>query len=126
MGLDQFAYRVRKNAVVNDLKFKEKIDGEKTYSEIYYWRKVPCLQGWMENLYREKGGEEVFNCEYVRLDEQDLECLKKDVLNGNLPPTTGFFFGDHREDDMKYVLRFVSIAKKAIESGDVVYYSSWW
>ena len=55
MGLDQYAFKVRKVAVINDLKFEAKMDGEDTYSEIYYWRKVPALQGFMEELYYKKG-----------------------------------------------------------------------
>lgn len=126
MGLDQYAFKVRKSAVIDDLNFEKKMDGEETYSEIFYWRKVPNLQGWMENLYRKKGGEEVFNCEYVRLDMGDLKQLKRDVINGELPETEGFFFGRHYEEDMPSVLKFIEIAKDAIENGDAVYYSSWW
>lgn len=126
MGLDQYAFRVKKEAVINDLKFEHKIDGVDTCEEIYYWRKVPNLQGWMENLYRNKGGEEVFNCEYVRLDADDLENLRQDVINGELPETTGFFFGRHYEEDMPTILEFVDKAKQVIAEGDAVYYSSWW
>jgi hypothetical protein len=30
--------------------------------ELAYWRKHPNLQGWMQELYYEKGGEGEFNC----------------------------------------------------------------
>lgn len=126
MGLDQYAYRVKKNAVISDLDFKSEIDGEETYTQIYYWRKVPYLQGFMEKLYREKGGEDTFNCRVVRLTTKDLNRLKRCVKNGCLPVTSGFFFGYHHEEDMKYVLDFVDKAKDVIKSGDAVYYDSWW
>lgn len=127
MGLDQYAYRVRKEAVKNDLGFEHEIDGEETWERIYYWRKVPALQGFMEELYYKKGGEDTFNCEYVRLDLEDLERLKNAVENNNMPiHTTGFFFGKHYDEDMPSVLKFVDKAKEVIENGDAVYYSSWW
>ena len=127
MGLDQYAFKVKKSAIVNDLKFKKEIDGEDTYEKIYYWRKVPALQGFMEELYYEKGGEDSFNCEYVRLDLKDLERLKNAVDNDTMPiHTTGPFFGKHYDEDMPTVLDFIKKAKKVIEDGDAVYYSSWW
>ena len=126
MGLDQYALRVRKNAVINNLSYKMVLDGQPTDRELYYWRKVPRLQGWMERLYREKGGEEVFNCECVKLEPADLDRLEKDVRKNRLPPTSGYFFGRHCESDMKYILDFIGKARKVIEEGDAVYYSSWW
>lgn len=127
MGLDQYAYRVRKEAATNDVRFEGEINGERTWEEIYYWRKVPALQGFMEKLYYEKGGEDTFNCENVRLTLDDLDKLKYAVLNDEMPVTTeGFFFGKHYDSDMPSVLDFVEKAKKAIEEGDAVYYSSWW
>lgn len=126
MGLDQYAFRVKRSAVIDDLSFEHETNGEKNYGEFYYWRKVPRLEGFMENLYHEKGGEGEFNCCYVRLDMKDLKRLKRDVINGELPETTGFFFGRHFDEDMKYVLEFVEMARGVISEGDAVYYSSWW
>lgn len=127
MGLDQYAYRVKKEAVINDLKFEHEIDGVDTCEEIYYWRKVPALQGFMEKLYYEKGGEDTFNCEFVRLTLEDLDDLEKAVKNDTMPiHTEGFFFGKHYDEDMPTVLDFVYKAKRVIAEGDAVYYSSWW
>lgn len=126
MGLDQYAFRVRKSAVISDLEFERRINGVDTYEEIYYWRKVPRLEGFMQRLYEEKGGEDVFNCCFVRLDLGDLKRLKRDVVNGDLPETTGFFFGSHREEDMQSILDFIKKAQDVILEGDAVYYSSWW
>jgi hypothetical protein len=126
MGLDQYAFRVRKKAVVSDIAFKEKINKEKAYEELYYWRKVPRLQGFMENLYQKKGGTEVFNCKVVRVEENDLDALEKDVKAKKLPETYGFFFGEHYEEDMPSVLDFIKKARAVLKEGDAVYYSSWW
>lgn len=123
MGLDQYGFRVKANAVKNDLSF---VSGDDTHSELYYWRKVPRLQGWMENLYREKGGTKEFNCEFVRLEEDDLDKLEADVKNHKMPETVGFFFGCHYEEDMESVLDFIEMAREVIRQGDAVYYSSWW
>jgi hypothetical protein len=116
MGLDQYAAHYNPE-----------------YSEdrhnFFYWRKHPNLQGWMENLYHEKGGtEEVFNCVEVELTLDDLDRLEKDIKEDKLPYTCGFFFGQSYKgkEETKKDLEFVSKARAWIESGDKVCYSSWW
>jgi len=116
MGLDMYASR-RAPRISN---------------ELAYWRKHNRLHGWMEQLWREKtGNESVFNCEEVILELEDITNLEKDILNKELPESEGFFFGDdsyeeyeeyYKEDDLK----FIKEAKQAIEEGDEVVYSSWW
>ena len=77
MGLDMHAYRM-KFTPSKEVDFSEEIfgrddRGELDYEnpivvakEIAYWRKHPDLHGWMENLYREKGGrEKSFNGDLV-------------------------------------------------------------
>ena len=62
MGLDMFAYTTLENPA-GSVDFKV---GEAT--EIHYWRKHPNLHGWMEKLYRDKGGsQESFNCVNLQL-----------------------------------------------------------
>lgn len=112
MGLDQYA-GIRK------------ADG--TTAECAYWRKHPNLQGWMERLYRQKGGAGEFNCVDVELTAEDIDQLEKDVIAGALPGTSGFFFGSdadahYREAD----LRFISAARSALAEGHTVVYTSWW
>jgi len=94
--------------------------------EIAYWRKHPDLHGWMENLYREKGGrEQSFNGDLVVLTLKDLDRLEEDILRKNLPKTSGFFFGESGEISLKD-LEFVLEARKAIQEGDTVFYDSSW
>lgn len=94
--------------------------------EIAYWRKHPDLHGWMENLYREKGGrEKSFNGDLVVLTLKDLDRLEEDILRKNLPKTSGFFFGESGEISLKD-LEFVLEARKAIQEGDTVFYDSSW
>ena len=99
------------------------------YAEIQYWRKHHDLHGWMENLYRVKGGKaESFNCVNVRLNEEDLDKLEHDITNNNLPHTTGFFFGNNPPDSESIAqdLQFIRNARNAIAEGKAVFYSSWW
>jgi hypothetical protein len=65
------------------------------HSELHYWRKHPDLHGWMEKLYREKGGAaQSFNCVRMVLAATDLDRLEADIKESRLPDTEGFFFGD--------------------------------
>ena len=130
MGLDMFVWRVKAEDIVDDLTIRREEDGRKgELEELFYWRKHHDLHGWMENLYRDKGGKcKSFNCVPVRLHERDLDALQIDLLNGALPQTTGFFFGDNPPDDesLKEDLKFIQKARDAIADGDAVYYDSWW
>ena len=112
MGLDQYA-RV--------------VDNDGTETEIAYWRKHPNLQGWMEDLYIKKGGTQEFNCESVSLEEEDIDALERAVNYDKLPTTEGFFFGDEADQHYKKQdLQFIQDARKALENGLRVEYSSWW
>jgi len=92
MGLDQYA------AIRLDTKDEE---GNWNQEELAYWRKHPHLQGFMESLYLEKGGEGEFNCVDVELDLADIDALEASVKGDELPETGGFFFGDDSSDYYK-------------------------
>lgn len=130
MGLDMNAYKVRPENLVDpdaqiELEFKNLPGGAVT--EIAYWRKFNQLHGWMERLYRQKGGIEEFNCRRVRLVPADLLQLALDAEKG-LPSVAGFFFGNSEwtEEDKEEVLNFCVLANQAITDGYVVFYDSWW
>ena len=98
-------------------------------TEIAYWRKFNHLHGWMENLYREKGGqEEIFNCRTVRLELEDLARLEQALKNDELKHTPGFFFGGEEiyPADIKATNEFIATARDAIQNGLTVFYDSWW
>lgn len=130
MGLDMYAFRVKAEDVIDDFNVRDDEMGRKEpLEELAYWRKHHDLHGWMERLYRAKGGDkESFNCVPVRLTEFDLDQLLHDVLNHALPETQGFFFGTNPPDDesMKNDIEFITNARIAIADGDAVYYDSWW
>ena len=139
MGLDQYAYaRKGKPKLETQTYTCEDLEGnefERTETqeiwedqmEISYWRKHPCLQGWMENLWHEKGGEGEFNCVEVELTAADLEKLEQDIEDNSLPLTEGFFFGlpkDHESKD--YDLEFIRTAREHLSMGYKIVYTSWW
>lgn len=128
MGLDMYAWRVKAEDAIGDFLIEKNENGSKV-EEFFYWRKHHDLHGWMERLYRNKGGPaESFNCIPVRLTTVDLDALQHDLLNGTLPETTGFFFGDNPPDkeSLKNDLKFIQEARDIIAAGDAVYYDSWW
>lgn len=121
MGLDMYARVTYSDIPAVD--FEEPSDGV----ELHYWRKHPDLHGWMEKLYREKGGQHRdFNVVPVRLDLRDLDRLEHDMVARTLPHTEGFFFGASHEDEQEEDLKFIKDAREAMERGARVYYTSWW
>jgi hypothetical protein len=87
MGLDQYA-TARKGEVRTD-------DEGYTYyedsKELAYWRKHPSLQGWMEDLWIEKGNSGEFNCVDVELTLGDLDSMEE-ALDENAPTGNSGFF----------------------------------
>ena len=122
MGLDQYAYFVKKSQVRDNFSF----DGE--HESDVYWRKNRHLQGFMEQLFHDKGGEDEFNCCFIRLEKDDLDKLEERITKRDFEDVHGFFWGDYdyTDDDAEYDMQFVHDAKDHIDSGGAVYYSSWW
>jgi len=112
MGLDQYASTV---------------DANNNTTELATWRKHPNLQGWMEGLYRARGGEDEFNCVDLELTLADLDMLEGAVKGSDLPSTAGFFFGGDSDEHYKEEdLEFIAKARVELENGNKVFYSSWW
>ena len=124
MGLDMYAYTAPRKRVKKPVDFKtEHLPKE----ELHYWRKHPNLHGWMSDLYYAKGGSDPnFNCNPVELTLADLDALEQAILNGNLPSTCGFFFGESDGTEKDDDLLFIKNARQAIAEGLAVYYDSWW
>jgi len=126
MGLDMYAFSVDVEVArggVTDVALGDNAE------QISYWRKFNALHGWMEDLYRQKGGsKESFNCTTVRLTANDLDRLEMDTGNNKLVPVNGFFFGIQEIDseDIESVAGFVKLARQAIADGKAVFYDSWW
>ena len=122
MGLDQYAFARKGEPIRNRLETEYEVE-----NEIAYWRKHPNLQGWMENLWRKKGGEGEFNCVEVELTFEDLEQLETAIERAELPETQGFFFGFNSDDEYKENdQEFIREARQHIADGYKVVYTSWW
>jgi hypothetical protein len=124
MGLDMYAFAAANEA---DMKNPE------TRTEVAYWRKHNRLHGWMESLYRTKGGTEEFNVIPLELTETDLNALEEAIKGTALPATQGFFFGsDSYSDytggsgDYERDCKFLVDARECIKEGKKVYYYCWW
>lgn len=127
MGLDMYAFTVPADAAGDAQVDFKPADG--TAQTLAYWRKFNHLHGWMERLYREKGGQgEDFNCDTVRLTAADLDRLYADASAGRLTHTDGFFFGGRElyPEDMESLTEFIRNAKREISDGKAVFYDSWW
>ena len=135
MGLDQYAYVAAKAGQQSEFYEKGEWDESKREivspvakpREIAYWRKHPNLQGWMHRLWESKGNEGDFNGNELELTWEDLDELERAVTHGQLPETTGFFFGDpsdeyYREQD----LQFIKEARAELFLGLKVFYNSSW
>lgn len=150
MGLDQYAYAATRanyrdewyeggeyNKEANEFVNKSMTPP----IDLAYWRKHPNLQGWMEALWLEKGkpmtngseppepGDwgEGFNGIELELTMEDVDRLEQDILDNNLPPTKGFFFGDGSDDYYKEQdLKFVREARANLFLGLRVFYNSSW
>jgi hypothetical protein len=139
MGLDQTAYArpPRKRNSDDDMQLME-------------WRKHNRLQGWMQQLWEDKGcpnaqteGDAMgdFNCVELQLTAQDIDNLEYSINNFELPEANGFFWGSdsyfwHNENDepfpeneywyKKNDLMFVEEARKMLDKKWRVYYSCWY
>ena len=127
MGLDQTAYQVK-----SDYDSDSRTETT-TKTELHYWRKHNRLQGWMEELWRSKGGDGEFNLVDVTLDEDDLDRLEAAIQTKKLPETGGFFFGSDSYEDYEGEygykdsdIEFVQKARKALQGCWRVVYSCWW
>ena len=128
MGLDMYAFTVPAEWA-GDTDTDYAPDADRKTTELFYWRKFNALHGWMQDLYRIKGGKsDVFNCNTVRLDAKDLDRLEMDTGNNKLVPINGFFFGvtEIYPEDLESVADFIAKAREALADGQAVYYDSWW
>ena len=136
MGLDMYAY-----AAANEKQYEEYwANGEydpdtKDYvntavskpKELAYWRKHPNLHGWFHREWERLGNTGDFNGDQLEIDWAMLERLEYDVKNGELPETSGFFFGNGADADYyKQDLEFVKDARAELFLGLRVFYNSSW
>lgn len=135
MGLDMYAYSATNekhydqywedghwDPVTNE--FVSKITKPK---ELAYWRKHPNLHGWFRAEWESLGNTGDFNGDQLEIDWAMLERLEYDVKNGELPATSGFFFGNNADADYyEQDLDFIQQARAELFLGLRVFYNSSW
>ena len=136
MGLDMYAYAAERAGQQKEFwDTAEMAEGSGEYvsrtvqrpREIAYWRKHPNLHGWFQAEWESLGNEGSFNGDELEITWDMLERLEYDVINGELPETQGFFFGnpadaEYRTDD----LEFIKNARTELFMGLKVFYNSSW
>jgi len=147
MGLDMYAYVATKAGQQGEYYDGAQFDkdsGEYVNPsiakprELAYWRKHPNLHGWMEKLWLRKLAVEgktpgesdfgsTFNGIEMELTAEDLDELERAVTHGQLPSTTGFFFGNEADDYYREIdLQFIKNARAELFFGLKVFYNSSW
>jgi len=148
MGLDMYAYVASKAGQQNEFYEGSQFDKESgdyvnpkvtKPREIAYWRKHPNLHGWFESLWKRKlhesnkqepednGWGSTFNGIELELTHEDLDELERAVTHGQLPSTTGFFFGNEADDFyQEQDLEFIKNARAELFFGLKVFYNSSW
>ena len=142
MGLDMYAYVASRKGQQDE--FYETAEFDKTVNEfvsktvnkpheLAYWRKHPNMHGWMESLWISKGKpgtgntDADFNGIELELIWDDLDELERAIRHGQLPDTSGFFFGKPADNYYyKQDLEFVNNAKAEVFLGLKVFYNSSW
>jgi len=121
MVLEMFAYTT--DSCIPDVDFVEPEDSD----EIGNWYQHPNLHGWMERLYRSKGGTDpYFNDAPVKLTLEDIDALEQAVLKNELPHTTGEHFGESTADHKWQDLEFIAMARVRLADGESAYYVTRW
>lgn len=103
-------------------------ESSKNTIEIGYFRKFHSLQDYMENLYIEREGQDIFNCKKLLLDETDLKDILVSAIAGTF---TEKMFVQHSiyYNSIYYkteLLIIVHSALQLLKDGFTVYYDSWW
>ena len=142
MGLDMYAYVASRKGQQSE--FYETAEFDATSNEfvnntvskpveLAYWRKHPNLHGWMEQLWERKGKPDTgktdvdFNGIELELTWDDLDELELAIRHGQLPDTSGFFFGKPADNHYyEQDLEFVNNAKAEVFLGLKVFYNSSW
>jgi len=133
MGLDMYAY-----AAANEKQYQEYWDDGHWDKDVFvssitkpkelaYWRKHPNLHGWLHQEWESQGNTGDFNGDQLEITWEMLERLEYAVKNGELPGTSGFFFGNNADADYyEQDLEFIKQARAELFLGLRVFYNSSW
>ena len=136
MGLDMYAYAAERAGQYQEFwETAQAAEGTMEFvsatvtkpREIAYWRKHPNLHGWFQAEWESEGNSGSFNGDELEITWDMLERLEYDVINGELPQTQGFFFGNNSDADYyNDDLEFIRNARSELFMGLKVFYNSSW
>jgi hypothetical protein len=136
MGLDMYAYAAANEKQYSEFWANGEYDPEiKDYvntavtkpKELAYWRKHPNLHGWFHREWIDQGNTGDFNGDQLEIDWNMLERLESAVVNGELPGTAEFFFGNNADEEYREQdLEFIRQARAELFLGLRVFYNSSW
>ena len=110
-----------------DMYLRAKLADNTPTIEIGDWRKHANLHGYMEHLYRERGGtEESFNCIPLELTKEDCEKVIEMSENNSFETAEGFFWGESYPEHNEETISYMKKALEYIKEGKKIYYDSWW
>jgi hypothetical protein len=111
-----------------DMYLNKRLADNTSLENIGGWRKHANLHGYMESLYRARGGTDDFNCIPLELTKDDCEkilALSKDREEG-FETAEGFFWGQSYPEHNEETIEHMEEALEAIKLGYTIYYDSWW
>lgn len=93
--------------------------------ELGYWRKHPDLHGFFVKEFA--GG--VDECQKIPLSVDNLKATLNATVEGTLPSTSGFFFGQSMAEDREPTIKILQEAIKWVSEDGfarIVYYQASW
>ena len=121
-NLELYNFIVENNIVTEDIEI----------DHLAYWRKHADLHKMMEDIYFDRGGEDVFNCVPLILSKDEIEEILEitnEVLNGELEVEQGqgFFWGTTTKEDWVDTKNvFEDVLANTDFDNETIYYDSWW
>lgn len=123
MGLDAWLFSLPRDV---DASVDFAISEDEEPTEIGYWRKNHCLHLMLANLYDDRGGTDLFNCDRLVLDSDDLDELERFFRELDYENAEVGWSNIGEPTSLKYDLTILEAGRAEIEQGHTVYYDSWW
>ncbi len=101
------------------------VEESRLETELGYWRKHPDLHGFFVQTFANG----VDECQRIPLTVDNLKATLNATVEGTLPPTSGFFFGESRPEDREDTIKILQAAIKWVSEDGfarTVYYQASW
>ena len=132
MGMDQYAYRVKKENVFNAFYFhrghrlQNGFDTLGNEVDYFTWDDFPELYKFMKDIYEKKGGKKEFNLITIQLSAEDLYRLYEAAQQDEFYKDNYIETKKNRTYKYDYLMEFIHKARKAMKDGDYIYYEPWY